>query len=244
MQAVILAAGMGTRLKPLTSNMPKCMVEVNGVSLICRALKQLETCGISKCLIVTGFESEKLIDCVSNLGLGFSIEYICNSDYNKTNNIYSLSLAERFMSEDETILLESDLIFDTEVLSELIADREKNIAVVDKYQSWMDGTCLNIDEDYRITGFLSSKTESAEQLSQSFKTVNIYKISAEFSKKYFFPFINTYMNAFGYNDYYEKVLDIITSIDNSLIKAKPVNGKKWYEIDNVEDLANASRIFK
>lgn len=94
MQAMILAAGMGKRLKHLTENNTKCMVKVNGVSMIERALKILDKKQFSRIVIVVGYEGQKLIDFIAELEIDTSIEYVWNTDYEKTNNIYSLSLAK------------------------------------------------------------------------------------------------------------------------------------------------------
>ena len=88
MQAVILAAGMGKRLKELTRNNTKCMVKVNGVTLIERMLRQLDKHNLSRVIIVIGYESEKLIKYIATLNTKTPIVYINNSIYDKTNNIY------------------------------------------------------------------------------------------------------------------------------------------------------------
>ena len=111
MQAVILAAGMGKRLKSLTANNTKCMVKVNGVTLIERMLRQLDRLKLRRIVIVVGYQGQKLITFISTLDVETPIEYIDNPIYDKTNNIYSLALARGALVEDDTLLLESDLIF-------------------------------------------------------------------------------------------------------------------------------------
>ena len=115
MQAIILAAGMGKRLGEFTKENTKCMVEVNGVRLIDRVLKQLSTLNLSRVVIVVGYEGQKLMDYVGNEYDGMPIEYVNNPIYDKTNNIYSLALAKEQMQEDDTLLIESDLIFDDNI---------------------------------------------------------------------------------------------------------------------------------
>ena len=121
MQAIILAAGMGKRLGEYTKNNTKCMVPVNGVPLIDRVLQQLSGLNLSRVVIVVGYEGQKLIDYIGNEYNGLKIEYIFNKIYDKTNNIYSLALAKDKMQEDDTLLLESDLIFDDRLFS-LVVD--------------------------------------------------------------------------------------------------------------------------
>ena len=152
MQAIILAAGMGRRLKELTQNNTKCMVEVNGVTLIDRMLHQIQRQNVSRVIIVAGYEREKLKDYIATLGITTPIIYIDNPIYDKTNNIYSLSLASDYLCQDDTLLFESDLIFEDSVLDVLVKDPRPTLALVDKYESWMDGTCVKIDENDNIVG--------------------------------------------------------------------------------------------
>ena len=106
MQAIILAAGMGKRLGELTKNNTKCMVEVDGVRLIERALRILERKNLNRIILVVGYQHENLMTFVNSLGIQTKIEFIINGVYDKTNNIFSLSLAKEQMIEDDTLLLE------------------------------------------------------------------------------------------------------------------------------------------
>ncbi len=96
MQAIVLAAGMGKRLKELTNNNTKCMVKVNGISLVERLLSILDKKNLSKIVFVVGYEGQKLIDYINTLNVKTPIEYIDNPIYDKTNNIYSLALAGEY----------------------------------------------------------------------------------------------------------------------------------------------------
>ena len=120
MHAIILAAGMGKRLKELTSNNTKCMIRVNGITLIERVLGQLDKLGLNRIIIVVGYEGRKLMDYVNGLGIETPVQYIENTIYHKTNNIYSLFLAREYMKLDDTLLLESDLIVEDGVLEDLL----------------------------------------------------------------------------------------------------------------------------
>ena len=146
MQAIILAAGMGRRLGEFTAANTKCMLEVNGVRLIDRMLNQLETLNVNRIVIVTGYEGEKLRKYLNKNYPDKGILFINNPIYDKTNNIYSLWLAREYMSEDDTLLLESDLIFDYSILEAAVNSKYHNVALVAKYQTWMDGTMVRIDD--------------------------------------------------------------------------------------------------
>lgn len=244
MQAVILAAGMGSRLKELTQNNTKCMVKLNGVTLIERMLRQIDKHNLSKIVIVVGYEGQKLIDFIQELkGINTPIEYIDNPIYDKTNNIYSLSLAQDYLCEDDTLLFESDLIFEDSVIDLLLNDTRPSLALVDKYESWMDGTCVKIDENDNITAFIPGKNFKYSEKDEYYKTVNIYKFSKNFSKNSYVPFLNAYIKALGENEYYEQVLRVITLLDNPEIKAKRLQGQIWYETDDIQDLDIASSMF-
>ena len=243
MQAIILAAGMGKRLKEYTQNNTKCMVKVNGVPLIDRVLSQLSTRNISRVVVVVGYCADNLIEHIESIAVSVPIVYVRNDVYDKTNNIYSLWLARDYLIEDDTLLLESDLIFEDGVLDLLLDDPRGNLALVDKYESWMDGTCIKTNQAGDILDFISGKTFSFSEIDELYKTVNIYKFSQGFSEHQYVPFLDAYCKALGNNEYYEQVLRVIAMLDNSRIQAKKLEGQKWYEIDDIQDLDIASSLF-
>lgn len=243
MQAIILAAGMGKRLKELTQNNTKCMVQVNGVSLIDRLLHQLDGRKLSRVVIVVGYEGQKLIDYIGTLDIQTPIVYVNNPIYDKTNNIYSLALAKDWLCREDTLLFESDLIFEDAVIDLLINDQRDTLALVDRYESWMDGTCVKLAEDDSIVEFVPGKRFKFEERDEYYKTVNIYKFSRHFSETHYVPFLEAYSSALGNNEYYEQVLRVIAMLDDPGIKAKRLSGQMWYEIDDIQDLDIASSMF-
>ena len=243
MQAIILAAGMGKRLGEYTKNNTKCMVEVNGVKLIDRVFKQLATLPISRVVMVIGYEGEKLRNYLGDEKEGLRIDYVENSVYNKTNNIYSLWLAKQQLQEDDTLLIESDLIFDDQMLPLICNHPEPNLALVAKYEPWMDGTMVIIDDDRNIINFVSKAAFDYSQIDKYFKTVNVYKFSRDFSRQKYVPFLEAYTKSVGNNEYYENVLRIISFLNSHDLKALPIQGLKWYEIDDKQDLDIAEALF-
>lgn len=245
MQAIILAAGMGRRLGEYTRDNTKCMLPVNGVRLIDRVLGQLSQLGLSRVVIVVGYKGQNLIDYIGHrYDDRLKIEYVNNPVYDKTNNIYSLSLAKDKLQEDDTLLIESDLIFDDSLFRMILDNPYPNLALVDKYETWMDGTMVRIDEDNNIVNFIPKKAFKYKDVDSYYKTVNIYKFSREFSQNKYVPFLEAYSKALGNNEYYEQVLRVITLLDNAELKALPItNGAKWYEIDDVQDLDIAETLF-
>ena len=210
MQAVILAAGMGRRLGELTKGNTKCMVEVNGVTLIDRLLGQLSKLDLKRVVIVVGYEGEKLVNYIGDrFSDRFEIVFINNPIYDKTNNIYSLALAREQLAEDDTILLESDLIFDDRMFSLILDNPYPNLALVAKYQTWMDGTMVRIDDDNNIVNFITKKAFKYSEVEHYYKTVNIYKFSRDFMVNKYLPFLDAYCSSIGNNEYYEQVLRVI-----------------------------------
>ncbi len=243
MQAIILAAGMGKRLKELTQDRTKCMVQVNGVALIDRMLHQIESRHLSRIVIVVGYQGEKLMEYIDTLGIRTPIVYVQNPIYDKTNNIYSLALAKDYLCQDDTLLFESDLIFEDAVIDQLLDDPRETLALVDKYESWMDGTCVKLGPDDSIASFVPGKNFRFAEAHEYYKTVNIYKFGRHFSRTHYVPFLEAYSKALGNNEYYEQVLRVITMLDDPEIRAKRLSGQLWYEIDDIQDLDIASSMF-
>ena len=244
MQAIILAAGMGRRLGELTKENTKCMVPVNGVRLIDRLLTQLSQLQLNRVIIVVGYQGQKLIDYIGHRYDGrLNIVYAENPIYDKTNNIYSLSMVKDQLQEDDTLLIESDLIFSDRLFSMILENPYPNLALVAKYESWMDGTMVRLDEDQYIVNFISKEAFDYADVDSYFKTVNIYKFSREFLQQQYVPFLDAYTKAVGNNEYYENVLRIISLLNSHNMKALPIGNERWYEIDDKQDLDIAEALF-
>ena len=234
---------MGRRLGELTNDNTKCMLQVNGVRLIHRILDSIYETGIRRVVLVVGYKAENVKALIGNEYRGMEIIYVENSVYDKTNNIYSLFLAREYLTADDTILLESDLIFESRILTKIINNPYPTLALVDKYESWMDGTVVTLDAESNIVEFLTKDKFKYSDIERYYKTVNIYKFSRDFSETHYVPFLEAYCHALGNNEYYEQVLKVITLLEDSPLKALPLSGEKWYEIDDIQDLDIASSMF-
>lgn len=234
---------MGRRLGELTEGNTKCMLEVNGEKLIDRVVRKLSTLELNRIVIVAGYERSNLIDYIKSTYPELDIEFVENPVYDRTNNIYSLWLARDYLMSDDTLLLESDLIFEDSVIDCAIESPYPNLALVAKYEPWMDGTMICKDCNDNIVTFIPKSAFDYADTDSYFKTVNIYKLSREFSSQRYLPFLEAYIKAMGNNEYYEQVLRVMTLIDNCEIKAVDIAGRKWYEIDDVQDLRIAETIF-
>jgi histidinol-phosphate/aromatic aminotransferase/cobyric acid decarboxylase-like protein/choline kinase len=243
MQALMLAAGMGKRLGKYTEEYTKCMVKIGGKTLLERTVEALKEAEIKKIIMVVGYKCDTLIEYVKNNITDMEFEFIYNYDYSSTNNIYSLYLAKDQLVLDDTILIESDLVYDKDLIKTIVDDENKNLVAVAKYEHWMNGTVALIDNDNNIIDFVENKDFIFEDVEKYYKTVNIYKFSKEFSENQYVPFLDAYIKAYGKNQYYELVLKIIAHVKKSKLKAFKLNNVNWYEVDDAQDLDIANTIF-
>ena len=240
----MLAAGMGKRLAKYTQNNTKCMVEVAGQKLIDRAIESLKIAGIKRFVIVIGYKGENLKKYILENHKGeMDFVFIENKDYATTNNIYSFYLAKDELIKDDTILMESDVIYEPDLIKKMVEYKHQNIAAVAKYESWMDGTVVEADDDHNITSFIEKKDMDNNKLDRYFKTVNIYKFSVPFVRDVYIPFLEAYMKAYGMNSYYETTLKVLCMLKDFPVKAFYMRDIDWYEIDDAQDLSIATALF-
>lgn len=239
----MLAAGMGKRLGKHTSNNTKCMVEVAGKPLILRAAESLRKAGIKRFIIVTGYKSENLKAYAHDHIKDMDLIFVDNAEYEYTNNVYSLYLAREFLSQDDTILLESDIVFEDSLIPDMVDSKHRDLAAVARYEPWMDGTVTLIDDNDRIIEFIDRQDFSFSRADEYYKTVNIYKFSREFSTTHYIPLLESYIENDSKNEYYEIVLKAMRYPEDSGLKAIKLHQQKWYEIDDVQDLDIARGLF-
>ncbi len=240
----MLAAGMGRRLGKYTDNQTKCMVKVAGKTLLEHCVEALVYAGITKMVMVVGYESERLLAFIQSKQFPITFEFIHSQDYATTNNIFSLYLARSKMMEDNTILLESDLIYQVDTIKKILDHPYPNVVTVAKYRQWMDGTVTVLNEQGYIKEFVEKQNFNFDRVEQYYKTVNIYKFSKEFTAEQYLPFLNAYIQAFGSNQYYESVLKALSHISAASLKAYVLeDSAKWYEIDDGQDLDIANTLF-
>lgn len=183
MQVIILAAGLGRRLGELTSNNTKCMVKVNGIRLIDRLLEQLSQLSLQRIVLVIGYEGKKLRDYLGTSYGDIPLVYVENPIYDQTNNIYSLALAKKELAEDDTLLVESDMIFCVDIFKRMIEDNRPNLAAVAKFESWMDGTVVLLDKDENIVNFIPKSAFDFNDISRYYKRSMYISSAKVFPKK-------------------------------------------------------------
>jgi len=243
MQALMLAAGMGCRMGDCTGALAKCMIRINGQTLLERTVEAIKLAGISKLVIVVGWRSTQLVKTIQSTITGIEFEFVYNSDYETTDNIYSLYLAREQLGCDDTILMESDLVFDKELLRTVVQCPARDIAVVSQYKPWMDGTVATVTEDGKISAFIEKQDIERQKANIYYKTVNIYKFSRCFLQQSYIPCMEEYIGTHGKSQYYEMVLKELTKAGRLKLNAFILDALEWYEIDTIEDLARAASIF-
>lgn len=234
--ALLLAAGTGSRLYPLTKSEPKCMTFVNGKSILDRMIASLNYHGFKRLVIVTGHLEGSIRNYLGNQIGEMKIEYIYSSLYKSTNNIYSLWMARKAIIEP-FLLLESDLIYDKSLLAKMLApDR----IAVSKMRDWMNGTCVVLHQSEVVEKFIPGDAENRRV--DRFKTVNIYSFSLK-SWERIVKGLNKRILDGKVNDYYETVFADLVDEDELSLKAVEFDQRLWYEIDTLGDLAEAEKLF-
>jgi len=237
MKAVILAAGYGNRMRPLTDHCHKTMLTVGGRTIIARILDGLELNGITDIVVVTGYRAEELTGYLTTSFPRHTFTFINNERYRETNNIYSLALAfDGITIDSDIIIIESDLIYDPSVISRLLSSPHDNIALVDHYRTGMDGTVVTVENGI-VTSVIPPHLQSSSfDFSDKFKTLNIYKFSREFCETSFKKLLVYYATAIDHNCYYELILGILIYMQKETIHAEIINNETWSEVDDPNDL--------
>ena len=228
--ALLLAAGTGSRLFPLTQNSPKCLTLVNDKSILERLVTNLKKQGFKKLVIVTGHLKECIMDYLGEKSGDLCIEYIHSPLYKTTNNIYSLWMARNAIKEP-FVLFESDLVLNSALLDDMVYPDRMAVALM---QPWLDGTTVSLDKAKKVTKFQKGTTESYSDT--RYKTVNIYSFSLP-SWQAIVKRLNQKIDACNVHCYYETVLSEMVDNKSLLFDSVSFDHKPWYEIDNMKYLA-------
>lgn len=243
MQAVILAAGMGRRLKEHTKDKTKCMVKVGGMTLIERGLRILDEEGLSQIVIVTGYQAQGLKAHVASLTLKTPVVYVDNTEYEKSSNLYSLLLARQYLEKDDTLVIESDIIYDKAVVDRILSAEDECLTFVSKPKPWMDGSIVTLDKDGYIKDFIGADNFEFKDMDSYYKTVSMYKLGHEYLNKVYLPLLAAYVQAWGGRTHYESALKVVAFKEQRVIKAMVLETEKWYEINDIQDMDIAESIF-
>jgi choline kinase len=232
--ALLLAAGTGSRLSPLTDLIPKCLVPVNEISILERLIQSLHAHNFKRLVIVVGHQADSIRNFLGTRAGGMEITYINSSLYKTTNNIYSLWLARKAI-EEPFLLIESDLVFDPEVLRNMLyPDR---IAVA-RLQPWMNGTTVTINNRQKVEAFHGGAHKRDDN---HYKTVNIYSLST-ITWQLVRERLDQQISNNKVNGYYETVFEDM--VKENCLSLTPVvfDANSWYEIDTIADLRAAEQV--
>ena len=241
MQAVILAAGQGTRLRPLTDHRPKCLVEVHGKPILQHQLEALCSVGIRECVIVVGHRATQVRRMFGERFRDLSITYVENELFDRTNNIYSLWLARQEIRGD-MLLLEGDVVFEHALLADLLDLPCENAAVVDYFQTFMNGTVILAHGDTTSAMVLKMDQPRGFDYRSALKTVNIYKFCHQAVVE-LMPALGNYVAQGLTNHYYEMAISRAVAEGEMRLNVLRTGLRRWAEVDTVEDLADAERLF-
>lgn len=237
MKAIILAAGMGSRLRPLTDNLPKPMIRIAGKTLIEHSIRNLIECGISKIGVVVGFEGEKLKALLLEKFPHMELTFFVNDNFKNTNSAFSLKLSQGFIDE-EILLLESDLIYENQALKRLIQSPYKDCVLSSDVSGSKDEVFLVIDEHNRVIDLGKNiKTEDRETI----ELVGISKCSSEFLLK-LFTFMEQLANIDLDKLHYEEAFFLFSKRKEIPLYVEFVPNLLWREIDKVEDYEYVKKI--
>ena len=244
MKAIILAAGFGNRMSPLTNDTHKTLLKVAGKSIIDRILDSLGRNNVIDIVLVTGYKNEELVNHVLSNYPGFNFQFVHNSKYRETNNIFSLALAFQEITFDQDILLiESDLIYKEGVIETAINSKYENVALVSPYVIGLDGTVVQVLDNQITNIFPPHLQDEKFNLYDKFKTLNIYKFSKEFCIGEFNKLLVYYANTIDDNCYYELILGILIYMQKKAIHCEIIQNENWVEVDDPNDIENAEFVF-
>jgi len=243
-RAIILAAGIGNRLKPLTTYIPKPLTEINGISILKNMLSNLEKNNITEVVIVLGYLANRIRESIGNAFNSIKIIYVENKVYDKTNNIYSLWLAKDYLNED-VLLLEGDVFCEERIIKLLLENENENAMAIDHFMPLFNGFVVSVDSKNIITGMYLKENQKPYRdfnYTDKFKTLNLSKLSKEFLKDYV-EYLNIIINEGKVDIFYEKVIKLMFDGGRAKFGGVLVKGYKWFEIDTLDELKSAEEVF-
>ncbi len=240
-KALILVAGLGTRLAPITETLPKCMVKVNGTPILLNTLNLLAANGFKEVVIVTGHMDDVIKSEIGDQFKHMDILYVQNDIFHKTNNMYSLWMAREHLTSDHGVLLiEGDLFFEEAVLTTLLKTDANSYWAVDKFILFKEGCMLTTNE----TGWIKKIDIIRHTLSKyernQHKSAGMLKIMGRTGQT-LSNLLELEVNHGHWDIYYDQVLS--RHLAEVELGTCNINGLKWMEIDDLHDLKKAEAIF-
>ena len=239
--ALLLAAGLGSRLAPLTDAAPKCLVAMSGVPILERLVRALDAHGFERLVIVTGYRAETLHAYLGERFGGITIEYLLSPLFATTNNIYSLWLARQLIDEP-FLLVESDVVFDEQLLAPLL---QPGRIAVSRQLPWMSGTTVTLDGNGKVSAFYPPPPGVYGQHCTDaghFMAVNICSLArdtwGEVCER-----LDRHVAAGRTGFFYESVFEEMAAAGSMAPAAVIFPSDRWYEVDTPADLQAAQLLF-
>lgn len=244
-KAIILVAGMGTRLKPLTLSNHKCLTEVNGTPILINTLQILNDCGFEQVTLVVGYLKELVQKRIGTRFGNMDIVYVENDIYNQTNTSWSLQLGLNSVSDyEELFIIEGDVFFEKKLLDDLINYSSNVATVLEKYRPELDGTFVTLGADNTVTDWTHKSHQSTDyKVEDKYKTVNIHRFHIDFIEKVLEKYLQENIAVHKGKEPLENIMETLVHENPRLVSGFVLDGQKWFEIDDTEDLAKAERIF-
>jgi choline kinase len=237
LKAVILAAGVASRLKPLTNNTPKCLLKIGEKNILERTIDNLIKNDIKDVIVVTGFMQEQITDFIGSNYPQLNVEYLYNEKYDSTNNIYSLWMTKELVLNNDMLLMDSDILFDHRIIELLLNSGYKNcLAIRSDHQLGEEEIKVTVDSDRAITK-INKVVDPKIAIGES---IGIELFSSEYLITLFDILDDKILNRGEVNQWYEAAFEE-TIEAGCKIYAVDVNGLKCMELDTVEDIEAARK---
>ena len=243
MQALLIA---DKKLKCTNINVENnlnCMIEINGIKLIERLLKQLDLLSLERIIITIGNQNEILENLISSFGLNTNIDFISSCESLEKGDVYSLYAARDYLCEMDTLIINTNLILDYEILSDVVKDNNENLVVIDKYKSWMTGKTAILNNENEIVGIENKYNLNSLALKDSYKLVGLYKFSKTFLKKLCLPILEIYSRLSCDTISIENLLGCMFESNDIAIGTYLIKNNYWYSINDIQDIDLASTLF-
>lgn len=247
MKAVILVAGLGSRLGAITDDKPKCLTEVAGKEILTNTLEILNDLGFSECCLVIGYKGAAIVNRYKSSFKKIKLTYVINEIYSSTSTSYSLllGLTSSSRTTKEVFVFEGDVFFDKKILEEFLMLKVENSTIVDVYNSQYDGSFVSLSADKRVEDWIHKSRRTADfTIEDKFKTVNIHKFSKTFVEQTLVPYLIDQCSKEGANPPLEYIMQDLILRERLVMHAYVLTGERWFEIDTPEELLIANAIFQ
>lgn len=240
--AVILAAGLGTRLRPLTDDCPKPLIEVHGVPILHNALRHLGAAGVKTATIVVGYRREAIERSCTDRFAGVDIHYVHSNAYERTGSAYSLWLARDTLLQGDVLLLEGDVFFEQRTLDRVL-ETAGDVAALDVFDETMTGSAVLLSAQSTVRAFRMNQTAAHLGSEPLYKTVNIFRFSEPTLRQTLVPALDHLIASGGTKAYVEQLLAMLVTEGHLELRGAVCRDVRWFEIDSETDLRIAERIF-